>query len=82
MYEHVTMFYFLLDQSPVKELQTPVIPSKLKDNEEPELTPLSQWIRKFVISFGAWMDKPESLTPEAVASYYASPRYKMDDYDQ
>ena len=26
VYEHVTMFYFLLDQSPVKELQTQSFP--------------------------------------------------------
>lgn len=81
VYEHVTMFYFLLDQRPVKELQTPIIPSKLKDNVMPELTPLSAWMRKFIISFGAWMDTPESLTEEAVKSYYAAPRYKMDDYE-
>ena len=27
-YNHVTMFYFLLDQSPVKELQTPIVPAR------------------------------------------------------
>lgn len=81
VYQHVTMFYFLIDQSPVKELQTPIIPSKLKDNVMPELTPFSQWIRRYVISFGAWMDQPESLTDEAVKSYYDSPRYNMSDYD-
>jgi hypothetical protein len=73
VYQHVTMFYFLLDQSPVKELQTPIYPSKLKGNVMPPLTPLSQWMRKFVISLGMWMDSPESLTDEAVKSYYDSP---------
>lgn len=81
VYQHVTMFYFLLDQSPVKELQTPVIPSKLKDNEQPELTPLSKWMRSFVTSLGAYMDTPGSLTDEAVKSYYDSPRYNMSDYE-
>lgn len=81
VYQHVTMFYFLLDQSPVKELQTPVIPSRLKDNVMPPLSPLSQWMRKFVISLGMWMDTPESLTDDAVKSYYDSPRYNMSDYD-
>lgn len=80
VYQHVTMFYYLLDQSPVKELQTPIIPSKLKDNVMPPLSPLSQWMRKFVISLGMWMDSPESLTDEAVKSYYDSPRYNMSDY--
>lgn len=81
VYQHVTMFYFLLDQSPVKELQTPIYPSRLKDNEMPELTPLSKWMRKFVISLGQWMDSPESLDDEAVKSYYDSPRYNMSDYE-
>ena len=81
VYQHVTMFYFLLDQSPVKELQTPVTPSTLKGNVMPELTPLSKWMRKFVISLGQWMDTPESLDDAAVQSYYDSPRYNMGDYE-
>lgn len=81
VYEHVTMFYFLFDQSPVKELQTPIIPSQLKGNVMPPLTPLSQWMRKFVVSFGAWMDTPESLPEAAVKSYYDAPRYNMGDYE-
>lgn len=81
VYQHVTMFYFLLDQSPVKELQTPIIPSKLKDNVMPPLTPLSEWMRRFVISLGEWMDTPESLNEEAVKSYYDAPRYNMGDYE-
>lgn len=81
VYEHVTMFYFLLDQSPVKELQTPIIPSKLKGNVMPPLTPLSQWMRKFVISFGAFMDTPESINAESLKTFYASPRYHMEEYE-
>ena len=82
VYQHVTMFYFLLDQSPVKELQTPIIPSKLKGNVMPPLTPLSEWMRKFVISLGMWMDKPGSIDQAAVDSYWASPRYNMADYQE
>lgn len=81
VYQHVTMFYFLLDQSPVKELQTPITPSTLKGNVMPELSELSKWMRKFVISLGMWMDTPESLDDAAVKSYYDSPRYNMGDYE-
>lgn len=81
VYNHVTMFYFLLDQSPVKELQTPIIPSKLKDNVMPPLSPLSEWMRKFVISFGAYMDTPESFTDESLKTFVDSPRYNMDEYE-
>lgn len=81
VYTAVTTFYFLLDQSPVKELQTPIIPSKLKNNDVPPLSPLSQWMKRFIAAFGAWLDTPESLTEEAVKSYYESPRYNMEDYE-
>lgn len=81
VYTAVTTFYFLLDQEPVKSLQTPIIPSKLKGNDMPALSPLSSWMRKYVIAFGAWMNEPGSLTDEAVKSYYDSPRYNMGDYE-
>lgn len=81
VYNCVTTFYYLLDQSPVKELQTPIIPSQLKGNVMPPLTPLSDWMRRYVIAFGAWMDEPGSIDEEAVKSYYNSPRYNMGDYD-
>ena len=74
VYNCVTTFYYLLDQSPVKELQTPIIPSQLKGNVMPPLTPLSDWMRRYVIAFGAWMDEPGSIDEEAVKSYYNSPR--------
>ena len=81
VYTAVTTFYYLLDQSPVKELQTPILPSKLKGNEMPPLSPLSAWMRKYVTAFGAWMDEPGSLDEAAVQSYYNSPRYNMGDYE-
>lgn len=81
VYTAVTTFYYLLDQSPVKELQTPILPSKLKGNEMPPLSPLSAWMRKYVTAFGAWMDEPGSLDEAAVQSYYNSPRYNMCDYE-
>lgn len=76
VYEHVCKFYFLLDQSPVKELQNPVTPH---DKMQP-LTPLSAWMRKFVVEFGAFMDTPESITPESEKTFYDSPRYNMNEY--
>lgn len=76
VYEHVCKFYFLLDQSPVKELQNAVVPH---DKMEP-LTPLSAWMKRFVIQFGAFMDTPESLTPESEKTFFDSPLYNMDEY--
>ncbi|MDE5902896.1 MAG: phosphatidylserine decarboxylase [Muribaculaceae bacterium] len=76
VYQHVCMFYFVLDQSPVKELQNAVVPA----DSQPALTPLSAWMRKFVTELGNWMDNPDSLTPESERSFYESPVYNMEEY--
>ena len=76
VYKHVCKFYFLLDQSPVKELQNAVVPH---DKMQP-LTPLSAWMREWVIALGAWMDQPGSITPESVKTFYDCPVYNMDEY--
>lgn len=78
VYEHVCKFYFILDQSPVKELQNAVVPH---DKMEP-LTQLSDWMVRFVREFGAFMDTPESITPESEKTFYDSPIYNMDEYDR
>lgn len=78
VYEHVCKFYFLLDQSPVKELQNAVVPH---DKMLP-LTPLSAWMVRFVKEFGAFMDTPESLTPESEKTFFDSPRYNMHEYER
>ncbi|MCH5214671.1 MAG: phosphatidylserine decarboxylase [Muribaculaceae bacterium] len=76
VYKHVCKFYFLLDQSPVKELQNAVVPH---DKMQP-LTPLSAWMREWVIALGAWMDQPGSITPASVKTFYDCPAYNMDEY--
>lgn len=76
VYNHVCKFYFILDQSPVLELQNPVRPR----DTMAELTPLSAWMRKFVNTMGEWMDTPESLTPESEKSFYDCPIYNMSEY--
>ena len=76
VYKHVCKFYFILDQSPVKELQNAVVPH---DKMQP-LTPLSAWMRDWVNALGEWMDNPDSLTPESEKTFYESPLYNMDEY--
>ena len=76
VYKHVCKFYFILDQSPVKELQNAVVPH---DKMQP-LTPLSAWMRDWVIALGAWMDQPGSITPASVKTFYDAPAYNMDEY--
>ncbi len=76
VFKHVCKFYFILDQSPVKELQNPVTPH---DKMQP-LTPLSAWMRKFMNALGQWMDEPASLTPETEKTFWQCPPYNMDEY--
>ncbi|MEG1839593.1 MAG: phosphatidylserine decarboxylase, partial [Bacteroidaceae bacterium] len=76
VYEHVCKFYFILDQHPVSELQNAVVPH---DKMLP-LTPLSAWMVKYVSAFGAFMDTPDSLTPESEKTFYDSPLYNMNEY--
>ena len=76
VYQHVCKFYFLLDQSPVKELQNAVVPH---DKMQP-LTPLSAWMREYVNELGVWMDQPESITPESEKTFFDCARYNMGEY--
>ena len=76
MFNHICKFYFILDQSPVKELQNPVEPH---DKMQP-LTELSAWMKSYIKELGLFLDSPESITPESVKSFYDSPEFNMDEY--
>ncbi|MCM1037345.1 MAG: phosphatidylserine decarboxylase [Bacteroides sp.] len=69
-------FFFIFDLEPVKSLQTPEVPAV----PQPKLTELSQWIRQFIIRQGEFLDTPESLTPETLATFRAAPSYNIDEY--
>jgi phosphatidylserine decarboxylase len=72
----LSKFYFVLAQSPVLELQNPIVPHP----KAQRLTPLSAWMVKYAKAMGAFLDTPASLTPESLQSFYDSPAYNMDDY--
>ncbi len=76
MFNHICKFYFILDQSPVKELQTPVEPH---DVSQP-LSELSAWMKAYIQELGKFLDSPESITPESVKSFYDSPEFNMSEY--
>lgn len=76
VFKHVCKFYFILDQSPVKELQNANVPH---DKMEP-LTPLSAWMKKFINALGQWMDDPRTITPESEKTFWQCPPYNMDEY--
>lgn len=74
--DRLSTFHFILDQPPLRELQNPVVPN---DRAAP-LTPLSAWMVSFAAAIGTFLDQPESLTPESLASFRAAPAYCLDDY--
>ena len=76
MFNHICMFYFVLDQSPVKELQNAVAPRDVA----PALTPLSAWMKDYVRELGKFLDTPASITDESVKSFYNSPEFNMAEY--
>ena len=76
VYDYLCAFYFILDQEPVLSLQNKVVPH---DEAEP-LTPLSGWMVDYAKAMGAFLDSPESFTPESEKSFYDSPNYNMNDY--
>jgi phosphatidylserine decarboxylase len=76
IYNQLCKFHFILDQPPVRKLQNAIVPH---DNMPP-LTPLSAWMVRYANAMGAFLDTPESLTPESLKTFYDSPNYNLQDY--
>ncbi|MCM1355374.1 MAG: phosphatidylserine decarboxylase [Staphylococcus sp.] len=76
VYQHLFRSFFLLDQEPVKSLQTPCAPA----DQMPPLSPLSKWMVDYCYAIGDWLDSPESITDDSVKSFYESAVYNMDEY--
>ncbi len=74
VYDRITQFYFILDQDPVKELLSPVVPGKVNDN----LTPLSQWILDFDNAWGEYLDTEPSTVH--IQEFKDNPLFNWDDY--
>ena len=78
IYNHLCKTYFVLDQQPVVKLQNKIAPHP----QAPPLTPLSAWLVKYANAMGAFLDTPESLTPESLKTFYDSPNYNLNEYIQ
>ena len=76
MYNRICEFYFFLDQEPVDALQNVIEPA----DQSPELTELSAWMVRYADAWGRFLDTPASITPQSLQTFYASPRFNMDDY--
>ena len=76
IYNDLGKFYFVFDQPSVKDLQSPVHP---EDRVE-KLTWISDWLVRYAIEMGKFLDTPDSITEKSLASFKSSPNYNMDDY--
>lgn len=66
--------YFILDQDPVKSLQSPIKPGE----EARELTPLSEWLVEFAQSWGRYMDTLESA--KDIETFKTDPLFNWNEY--
>jgi phosphatidylserine decarboxylase len=72
-YLRITQFYYYFNQPTLEALQSPVDPVS-----GAELTPVSRWLRDCAVSWGAYLDTPESAT--RLESYKFGPEYAWQDY--
>lgn len=74
---HLCIFYFVLDQPSLARHQSDIVPTTRSP-----YTWLSTWIIEYAKEMGKWMDSPESITEEAIDTFYQTEAYHMDDYDR
>ncbi|KAF4992837.1 hypothetical protein FGRMN_6889 [Fusarium graminum] len=77
IYDILCMFYFIIDQPSLSELQTPIHPGAAGQ----PLSWLSSWIVVYAQLIGLFMDSPSSLTEKSLATFSQknSPKYNFDD---
>lgn len=75
-HELLGRFHFVLLQPPVYQLQNALEPA----DAAPALTPLSAWMVRYAQEVGKFMDTPESITAESLASFRNTPEFHMEDY--
>ncbi|CAO2648712.1 Nn.00g096610.m01.CDS01 [Neocucurbitaria sp. VM-36] len=70
------MFYYILDQKPLslEPFAVPISPESVN-----KTLPLDDWISKFAVKVGEYMDQPGSISDAAIASFQQSPLYNWDE---
>ena len=72
VYLRLTQFYYYFNQPSLEALQSPIEPG---DNT---LSPISKWLREFAISWGSFLDTPESA--RYLESFKYAPEYTWQEY--
>ena len=74
VHDKLVEFYFVLDQPPLKALQSPLTAG----SSGMSLTPLSEWIVDFAKAWGSFLDEPASAVH--VDTFRTNPAFQWDDY--
>lgn len=74
VHDKLVEFHFILDQPPLRNLQSPIEPS----DQVCALSPLSQWITEFAVAWGSYLDTMESAAH--IDSFRTNPAFRWDDY--
>ncbi len=74
VHDKLVEFHFILDQPPLRALQSPIEPS----SRPQVLTPLSQWISDYAVAWGGHLDTPASAVH--VDSFRTNPAFRWSDY--
>jgi phosphatidylserine decarboxylase precursor len=77
IYNHICMFYFVIDTEPVSNYQNPIVPQSVDPSRWEWLT---KWLISYANEVGTFMDKPESMNADSLATFYKAPSYHMEDY--
>ncbi|OBS20178.1 hypothetical protein FPOA_11900 [Fusarium poae] len=75
IYDILCVFYFVIDQEPLSDLQTKIDP----DQSGMPLTWLSSWIVVYAQLIGLFMDTPASISEKSIQSFKDSPPYNYDE---
>ena len=78
VHDKLVEFYFLLDQAPLRALQSPIAPNANRTQPTGCLTPLSQWIKHYAIAWGSYLDTTGSAAH--IDSFRTDPVFRWNDY--
>ena len=80
VHDKMVAFYFLLDQPPLRGLQTPIEPRSdaPRETSPAQQTPLSRWILDFVRTWGDYLDTPASVAH--IDTFRTNPAFRWDEY--
>ena len=74
VYNRICIFYFVMNQPPVKDLQGPIRPESINIQN----SWLTDWMHKYSEELGNWLDNPESIA--GIQTFWDSPPYNMKEY--